>query len=308
MRLIGSVKVNTLIKTFLDSALLKMNSTPPRLGQMVDLVRYPIHELDNPITKKLIADCRKELDRVGCALIPNFMLNESLQRMHTEAMRLMPETFWSQQRHNPYMTKDDTSLPEDHPQRFFQDRSSGFINSDLLEEHSDLNAIYANEAMTRFVGECVGVGPIYNWADPLGCNPYSIMGDDQYFPWHFDGNEFTISILVQEAEEGGVFEYAPDIRSPEEENFDKVHAVLKGRRDNVQALQLRAGDLQLFKGRYSLHRVTPVKGAVQRIIALPTYVMDPDTVNRPERAKQFYGRALPIHYEREAIRPDALTD
>lgn len=280
----------------------------PTLTQMVDLDRYPIHQLDNSMTQQLIKDCRKELDKAGCALLPDFMRQESLDRMKIEANRLMPQTFWSQDRHNPYMTKDLDSLPEDHPKRFFQERSSGFINSDLLGEHSDLNTLYHNEAMTHFVGECVGVWPIHQWADPLGCNPYSIMGDKQYFPWHFDGNEFTVSILVQEAEQGGTFQYVPDIRSPEAENFDEVGKVLRGESDRPHSLDLREGDLQLFKGRYSLHRVTSVKGAKQRIIALPTYALDPTTVNRPERAKQLYGRALPIHYQRENIRPDALTD
>ena len=40
------------------------------------------------------------------------------------------------------------------------------------------------------------------------------MKEGHYFPWHFDGNEFTVSILIQEAEEGGLFEFVPDIRKP----------------------------------------------------------------------------------------------
>ena len=134
------------------------------------------------------------------------------------------------------------------------------------------------------------------------------MDDTHYFPWHFDGNDFTVSILVQEADEGGVFEYVPDIRNPESENFDSVKAILNGGREGIQSLELRPGDVQLFKGRFSLHRVTPVHGAKKRIIALPTYVVDPFTVNRPERAKRFYGRAMPIHYQREQHRSDTLTD
>ncbi len=42
--------------------------------------------------------------------------------------------------------------------------------------------------------------------------------------------------------------------------------------------------------------------------ALPTYTTDPYSVNRPLRAKRLYGRALPIHYERENHRPDNLTE
>ena len=295
-----------------DALALEQGTSPqaetPAISQIIDLERYPIHQPDHPVTVKLIQRCREELDDVGCALVPNFIRQDSLDRMLDEAHRLMDQTYWSEQDHTPYMTKDDPSLPADHPRRYFQKRSSGFINSDLLEPHSDLNAIYDWQGMTDFVSACVGVSPIYCWADPLGRNPYSVMNDEGYFPWHFDGNEFTVSILVQEAEAGGVFEYCPDIRSTETENFDRVQTVLEGGRDEVHELPLKPGDLQLFKGRFSMHRVTRVSGPRQRIIALPTYVTDPETVNRPERAKQFYGRALPVHYEREAIRPDSLAD
>ena len=30
------------------------------------------------------------------------------------------------------------------------------------------------------------------------------MHTDHYFPWHFDGNDFTLSILIQKAEKGGL--------------------------------------------------------------------------------------------------------
>lgn len=277
-------------------------------SHIIDLDRYPIDDLSRPETRDLVANCRRELDAAGCCVVHNFVLPQSLARMKAEADRLLPRTFWSTEDHNPYFCAGAPELPADHPQRTFQKRDSGFINSDLLEADSDLRAIYNWDGLTRFVSDCLGVSPIYCWADPLGCNPYGVMRNGSFFPWHFDGNEFTISILVQEAEMGGVFEYAPDIRSPENENFDCVKRVLDGGRDCVHALDLRPGDLQIFKGRFSMHRVTPVTGGKPRIIALPTYVVDPFAVNRPEHSKQVYGRALPIHYERESCRPDALTD
>jgi len=285
----------------------KIMKTDP-MGHIFDLENYPIDDLNDPKTAKLIARCRQELDAVGCAVIRNFVRPKSLERMRQEAESKMDQVYWSQDSHTPYMTKDDASFPQEHPKRFFQDRSSGFVNSDILNEDSDLNQIYDSQVMLDFVSSCIGVSPIYCWADPLGNHPYSIMGEGNYFPWHFDGNDFTVSILVEEPEKGGEFEYAPDIRNTEAENFDKVQAVLEGGREGVHTLPLRPGDMQLFKGRFSLHRVTKVKGRKKRIIALPTYVVDPYTVNRPERAKQFYGRALPIHFEREAHRSDKLTD
>ena len=168
--------------------------------------------------------------------------------------------------------------------------------------------LYKKKELVRFVSDCLGVAPIYCWADPLGSNPYSIMDHGHYFPWHFDGNEFTLSILIQKSEQGGIFEYCPDLRSPEDENFKQVAEVLKGNRDRVHTLDLNPGDLQIFKGRFSMHRVTRVEGNRSRYIALPTYVRNPNRVNKPEHSKQVYGRAMPIHFERESIQADKLTD
>ena len=134
------------------------------------------------------------------------------------------------------------------------------------------------------------------------------MKEGHYFPWHFDGNEFTVSILIQEAEEGVLFEFVPDIRKPGDENLGTVKSILKGRRDRVRSLKLRLGDMQLFKGRYSLHRVTRVQGKINRIIALPSYTTHPGMMNRPEHSIQVYGKSLPIQYERENIRSDNLID
>lgn len=283
-------------------------SVMPELEDLVDLETYPIHDLESPKRKALVDQCRKELDAVGCCRIPDIIKPESIERMRQEVERQRDEIYWSEDSHNPYMTKEDTSLPEDHPARFFEKRSSGFVNSDILEQYSDLRAIYDNDVILQFVSDCLGIAPIYRWADPLGSNPYSIMDEGDYFPWHFDGNEFTVSILVQEPEKGGEFQYYPDLRTPENENLEEVAGVLNGDYSKVYSLALRPGDMQIFKGRFSMHRVTPVEGKTSRYIALPTYMREPDSVNRPERAKQFYGRALPIHYEREANRPDDLID
>nr|WP_320136624.1 hypothetical protein [uncultured Amphritea sp.] len=291
-----------LVDTFVPSAV------TPLLADFVDLDLYPINDLDSPKRKALVNQCRQELDALGCCRIPNIIRPESIERMRLEVERQRANIFWSEDSHNPYMTKEDSSLPEEHPARFFEKRSSGFVNSDLLEECSDLRAIYDNDVMLQFVSDCLGIAPIYRWADPLGCSPYSVMDEGDYFPWHFDGNEFTVSILVQEPEKGGEFQYYPDLRTPENENSNEVSGVLNGDYSKVHSLALRPGDMQIFKGRFSMHRVTRVEGKTSRYIALPTYVRDPYSVNRPERAKQFYGRAMDIHFERETNRPDQLID
>ncbi len=286
-----------------------MNTSVDALASILDLDTYPIHRLDSPIRAELIADTRAQMDAVGCCRISNFVRPEAIETMLTEAIDLHPQTFWAEQSHNPYASPGDPELPDDHPRNTFQDRMSGFINSDVLPETSLLNRVYASNVFTHFVWEALGTPkPIYQWADPLGRNPYGVMETDHYFPWHFDGNEFTVSILVQKAESGGVFEYVPDIRQPNDENFAHIQHILQGGRDGVHELDLVPGDLQLFKGRFSLHRVTRIAGPTTRYVALPTYVYDPWRMNRPHHAIQYYGRATELHYERESALVDGLVD
>lgn len=279
------------------------------LEQIVDLDTYPIHRLDSPVRSELIAETRAQMDAVGCCRISDFIRPDAIASMLTEAVELHPKTFWAEQSHNPYASPRNDSLPDEHPCNTFQDRMSGFINSDVLPEQSLLNVIYNSNVFTHFVWDSLGTEkPIYQWADPLGRNPYGVMETDHYFPWHFDGNEFTVSILVQKAESGGVFEYVPDIREPNDENFEHVQHILGGGREGIRELDLVPGDLQLFKGRFSLHRVTRIVGPMTRYIALPTYVYDPWRMNRPHHAIQYYGRATELHHAREAALVDGLVD
>ena len=278
------------------------------LENIVNLNEYPINQTNSDEYKKLIDKNKKLLDQDGCCVLPNFIKTQSLSKMKEEVERNLNKIHWTKDSHNPYFTKDDPELSKDHPKRIFTFRESGYLNSDDLENNSDLDTLYESEEMLKFVSDSLGVYPLYKWADPLGKNPYSVMHEDHYFPWHFDGNEFTLSILIQKADKGGLFEYSPDLRNENNENFDEVTKVLRGDRKTVKSLDLKPGDLQIFKGRFSMHRVTKVEGKTSRYIALPTYVKDPYRVNKPEHSKQVYGKALPIHFERNNTKVDGLID
>ena len=278
------------------------------INEIIDLEKYPVHDPSCSKYKELVDYTRKQLNDDGCCVLPNFIKPDSIRRMKNEIDKNLSKIYFTNDKHNPYFTKEDITLDENHPKRIFSVRQSGYLNSDDLEKDSDLNKFYDLEEMLKFSSDSLEVSPLYKWADPLGKNPYSVMHTDHYFPWHFDGNEFTLSVLIQNAEKGGFFEYAPDIRNKDNENFEEVANVLKGDRTRVKSLDLKPGDLQIFKGRFSMHRVTKIEGETSRYIALPCYVKDPLKINKPEHSKQVYGKALPIHFKRETIQGDGLTD
>ena len=280
-----------------------------RLRSIVDLDKYPIHDLNSPIIKKLIERCKDELDQNSCSTIPNFILPKSLEIMNQELEKQLDEVYMSKESINAYLyAKDDPSLPSDHPKRIFMNRYNGYLNSDCFSKSSEMKYLYETDELLKFVSACLGVSPIYRWADPLACHAYNVMEPEGILPWHFDSCEFTLSLMIQKPEKGGIFEYCPNIREPGNENFEEVKKVLNGDRERVKQLKLEPGDLQIFKGRFTMHRVTKIEGQKSRYMCIPAYVLDPWRVNTPEHSKAIYGKVLPIHLERNTARSDGLAD
>jgi hypothetical protein len=137
------------------------------------------------------------------------------------------------------------------------------------------------------------------------------MDPHQQFAWHYDTNDFAVTLLVDEADDGGLFQYAPNIRTAEHEPYAEVADVLLGRSEKVRTLDLRAGDLQIFRGRYSVHQVSRVAATSRpRHAAIFAYTTDDGVIGRLERTRQLFGRALDVHVAAETsrVRGDALLD
>jgi len=280
-----------------------------RLETIVNLEEYPIQNLNSSKIKELIKKCKSDLDQYSCSTIPNFILPKSLKIMNTELEKQLDEVYLSKQSINAYLySKDDPSLPKDHPKRIFMDRYNGYLNSNVFAKDSEMKFLYEQDELLKFVSACLGISPIYRWADPLACHAYNVMKPKGVLPWHFDSCEFTLCFMIQKPEKGCIFEYYPNIREPGNENLAEVKKALDGDRKRVRQLKLEPGDLQIFKGRFTLHCVTKIEGNLSRYLCIPAYVLDPWRVNTPEHSKAIYGKVLPIHIERDKARPDGLAD
>ena len=162
-------------------------------------------------------------------------------------------------------------------------------------------SVFQNPDLCRFVADALGYERLYTYRDPYASVNINVQPEGCEFAWHFDNNDFTVSFGLDQSPEGGAFEYVPNLRSPEDENYDGVKNVLDGERDKVRGLKLRPGDLQLFKGGYTLHRVTAPKGGGRKSLLL-SYVTDPSNIASADKARRIWGEAHPMHLERDAAR------
>ena len=276
---------------------------------IIDLSRYPLSSPDSAEYESLIKDIQANLAKDGCAVLKGFVRRDAIESLIAEADQASGNAHKSMNRTNAYFTRDDETLEPDHPRRRFFDRSNAFIPADNFGEKSALRAIYEWSEFFDFVRCALDEKEknFHRYADPLADVIVNMAEEGNGFPWHFDTNNFTVTLAIQNADEGGDFEYAPNIRK-DGENFDEVREVLDGVSKRITTLRLEPGDLQIFKGRYSLHRVAPLSGKTPRYVAIFSYVEEPGMVGSPERTKQLYGKVLPIHRERAGLRADDYLD
>ena len=279
---------------------------------LVDLDRYPIDQSGTPGYDATVQAARRGLRSAGCAVIKDLVRPEALRSLSREIVERKSATYYSQQTINPYFHTDvNGEFPGHHPVNTFIERSSGFIPGDAWDKGCATDHLFRSPALARFLADCLEITELHCYADPLAGLTANILDPGQQFTWHFDTNEFAVTVLVDEADEGGLFEFVPNIRSDGDKGFDRIQQVLEGGRDGVITLDLRPGDLQIFRGRYSLHAVTRVPARSQpRHAAVFAHSEQPGVIGRVVRTRQLFGRVLSEHLEaeRQRVRSDALID
>jgi hypothetical protein len=279
------------------------------IAAFVDIETYPLLREGTGAWIKCVQRIRYELAAVDCAVLPGFIRVHQLADLATEGQAIAPLAWSHVEVVNAYNIALGPELPDWHPCWIQLERGNAFVARDQIPSRFLISQLFHNPAFQRFVAACFGMERVYELEDPLSGLCLNVLKPGREHPWHFDTNEFTVSLLTQQPASGGVFEFCPNIRSPKNENFSAVRDVLEGRDEQVQRLVLETGDLLLFRGRYSLHRVTPVVGDVERHSAILAYTKQPGVIGSPERTRQLFGRVLPAHLAAaERRRADSLLD
>lgn len=277
------------------------------LADVVDTDRFPLHTPDGASLRAAVERARGDLRTSGCSVLRGFVRDSAIEALRGECASVAPSAHYDVASVNVYNTDVDADLPDGHPGRVRMDRGNAFVARDRIPERVAIHRLYASPQFRRFLADCVGLPEVHELADPLSGLCLNVVPPGREHPWHFDTNEFAVSLLTQQPDDGGVFEYCPGIRSVAAENLADVDAVLHGRGERlVRRLTLRPGDLQIFLGRYSLHRVTTVRGDTDRHTAIFAYSACPGVTGAAERTRQLFGRVLPEHTAARGERVDQL--
>ena len=272
-------------------------ATPLDPSALVDLVRYPITDRASSAYTAVVAAARAELAATGAAELSGFLSPAGLDAALTDAITVEASAHRSAGPATAYLDWPDLDQPEGHPRRWLGQAAVGAVAWDLFPPASPIRALYEWEALRAFVEDVLDRGELFRYADPLGGLNLATMGEGDQLQWHFDQTDFVVSLAVRDADEGGDFEVVPRIRSTDDERYEAVGAVLEGQTSDVVTLPMTPGTLLVFEGRHSLHRVSPIRGATTRLVALFGYDTEPGTMSSNLLKQIRYGRTEPVGAE-----------
>jgi hypothetical protein len=258
------------------------------LDALVDLERYPLY--DQASRDALVASGRRQLADESCVVLPDLLAPGVAAAMALEALQTVPRAYRRDRQYTAYARPGGEDVREDHPRRRLFWNRQHIVPTDILPRDGLILALYRSDALTRLVADILDEPELHRVADPLmSCNVTVLTEGDEH-GWHFDGNDFVVSLLLQAPERGGAFEFAPYIRDEGEENYAAVAAAMDGVEGSVRQKAVRPGTLMIFCGRRALHRVTPVSGPTPRVIALFSYDRRPGMEWGPEARLRAVGR------------------
>lgn len=260
------------------------------MHQYLDLDRYPLDQPNGPAYAALVAKAKADLATDGMYNLPGFMLPAALnQTVSALSPRFDSDSFTHARKHNIYFRKDIPGLPADHPALAQVETINRTLCADQIT--GPLQALYDWPAFARFLADTMDKPALYTMDDPLARVNSMNYAEGQGLNWHFDRSEFTTTLLLQAPKAGGEFEYRTDLRNDTDPNYEGVARLLRGQDPDLQSITLTPGTLNVFRGKNTAHRVTPVKGDADRIIAVFSFFDRPGVRFTAEEQKGFYGRA-----------------
>ncbi len=260
--------------------------------QLIDLDRYPLDDLDSEAGLQLVADTRASLGAIGSCSLPGFVRASVISEMAAQASSLEHLAYSGPTEVTPYFFNynlgEGVEVPDDHPLKRKGRRNLAQVATDLIPEQHLLSRLYYSPVMPVFLARVLEQ-PVYRNQDKYQSLNISMMNTGGCQQWHFDCGPMVTTLLLQAPDAGGAFEYVPELRSDENENFDQVRRVLDGDTRRNKQIKVEAGALNLFHGHYSMHRVTEVRGDRMRIQAILGFSTNPNIVGNLDSSILHYG-------------------
>jgi len=260
------------------------------MTDILDLEQYPLDRVGSAAWDGLVKDCRAKLEKDGLFNLKGFVKPDKIEQAVAELAPIIEtSSFVHEREHNIYFKDRPDDLPADHPALRRFRTSNRTICADQMGAAIVIK-IYEWAPFAIFLAAVMGKKKLWVMQDPLARVNVMAYREGQELNWHFDRAEFTTTLLLQAPMAGGELEYAKDLRTATDSNYEGVARLLAGETPTV-LLSLDPGTLNIFRGVNTAHRVTGVKGDRDRIIAVFSYFEREGVAFSEQERVGFYGRA-----------------
>lgn len=262
------------------------------MKNLLDLDRFPIHQPQSDACNDLIRRCQADWACDGMFSLTAFLHPAVAQKAADElAAAMESESFTHSRRHNIYFKKSIPELPANHPALREYDTTNHTLCADQLR-NSPITEVYEWAPLRNFLAATMKMPALYLMDDPLARVNVMSYGKGETLNWHFDRSQFTTTLLLQAPTNGGEFEYRYNLRDDTNPNYNGVAKLLAGDDPDTKSLKLTAGTLNVFQGKNTPHRVTPVGEGRKRVISVFSFYQQTGVRFSAEEQQGFYGRTL----------------
>lgn len=262
------------------------------MHDILDLQRYPLDTPGSAAWGQLVSRCQSDLASDGMFNLEGLVRPAALARAMDEIRPVMETlSFTHRRRHNVYFRADVPGVDRDHPALAEVETANHTVCYDQIPQSVPV-WIYEWPQIAVFLAAVLKKTALFPMRDPLARLNVMSYREGEALNWHFDRAEFTTTLLLQNPTRGGAFQFRPELRSDLDPNFEGVARVLSDDDPDVRTLSPQPGTLNVFKGKNTLHRVTPCAGPDDRYIAVLSYFDRPGVCFSREEQIGFYGRAI----------------
>jgi len=255
------------------------------LSDVINLEQCPLRSSD------FRRECKSTVDENGVLVMRNFLTPSAIASIQREGEENQHLAYYTVSKHNIYLKPSDPEYPANHTRNREVSSSKGCITTDQIPADSPLHTLYDAPEFREFLCAVLDETKLYEYGDAMSSINLHYASEGQELGWHFDNSSFAITLMIQNPKIGGEFEYVNDVRDADngEMNYELSEKILDGE-VSTNTLAMDAGALVLFRGRNSMHRVTPVKGDRTRMLVVLAYNTEPGIALSESARMTFYGR------------------
>eukprot|EP01084_Bolivina_argentea_P160400 279316_1 len=277
------------------------------IENVINLNNYPIHTPYDNHTQKLMQESHNTFLETGLLTLPKFLL-PGIAEQAAQTLSIKRDIMCEcDVEHNIYQFDDNNPFYNDlHPRNVKMHSKFFTLPYDDIPLSSTLHTIYNWDLMTRFISAIV-YGPydingnlhnesvIYRFDDPLAAVTCNVLFNGHIVDWHFDQAPFAVIILLQNGDNGGGYQVAPDALYSNGQYDYSLHNDIINENDPAYSkvtdtYYFEPGDLVIHRGTHSIHRVTTVFGNKPRMTAVFTYAPQPNMTLTPTVRETTYCR------------------